>query len=39
MGRNDEARKYLEKGLAMPNQEKDDPEVKEIGRELLAKLS
>jgi tetratricopeptide (TPR) repeat protein len=39
MGRKDEARKYLEKGLAMPNQEKDDPEVKEIGRELLAKLS
>lgn len=38
MGRKDEARKYLEKGLSMPNQEKDDNEAKEMGRELLAKL-
>ncbi len=38
MGRKEEARKYLEKGLAMPNHEKDDDEAKEVGRELLAKL-
>ncbi|MEO5717313.1 MAG: hypothetical protein ABIR29_01940 [Chthoniobacterales bacterium] len=38
MGRKEEARKYIEKGLATPNQEKDDNEAKEIGRELLEKL-
>lgn len=38
MGRKEEARKYLEKGLSMPNQEKGDNEAKEVGRELLAKL-
>ncbi len=38
MGRKEEARKYLEKGLAIPSQEKDDNEAKELGRELLAKL-
>jgi len=38
MGRKDEARKYINKGLAMPNTEKDDPEMKEKGRETLAKL-
>jgi len=38
MGRKDEARRFLSKGLAMPNQEKDDPETKLRGRELLAKL-
>jgi tetratricopeptide (TPR) repeat protein len=38
MGRKDEARKYLNKGLAMPNTEKDDPEMKEKGRETLAKI-
>ena len=38
MGRKEEARKYLEKGLSMPNQEKDDNDAKEVGRELLAKL-
>ena len=38
MGRKDEARKLIEKGMAMPNKEKDDPEMKAVGRELLAKL-
>ncbi len=38
MGRKEDARKYLEKGLAMPNQEKDDNEAKEVGRELLSTL-
>jgi tetratricopeptide (TPR) repeat protein len=32
------ARKFLEKGLAMPDKEKDDPEMKVIGREKLAEL-
>jgi tetratricopeptide (TPR) repeat protein len=39
MGRKEDARRFLEKGLSMPNVEKDDPEMKQIGRELLAKLS
>ena len=38
MGRCTDARRCLTKGLAMPNTEKDDPETKEKGRELLAKL-
>ncbi len=38
MGKNVEARKYIEKGIAMPNMEKDDPELKQRGREALAKL-
>jgi tetratricopeptide (TPR) repeat protein len=38
MGRPVDARRCLTKGLAMPNTEKDDPETKEKGRELLAKL-
>jgi len=38
MGRKDEARQYINKGLAMPNTEKDDPETKERGRETLQKL-
>jgi len=38
MGRKEDARKYLQKGLAMPNKEHDDPEMKEIGRQLLEKL-
>ncbi len=38
MGRKDEARQFIEKGLAMPNAEKDDAETKERGRETLAKL-
>ncbi len=38
MGRKEEARKYLEKGLSMPNQEKDDPEMRAVGQELLTNL-
>ena len=38
MGRKEEARKYIEKGLSMPNREKDDPEMRAVGRELLTKL-
>ncbi|MEO7101595.1 MAG: hypothetical protein ABI162_19755 [Luteolibacter sp.] len=32
------ARRFLEKGLAMPSVEKDDPDMKALGRETLAKL-
>jgi tetratricopeptide (TPR) repeat protein len=35
MGRSDEARRCINKGLAMPDAEKDDPEAKERGREAL----
>jgi tetratricopeptide (TPR) repeat protein len=38
MGRAEDAKKYINKGLAMKNTEKDDPETKEKGREVLAKL-
>mgnify|MGYP003694409427 CR=1 FL=1 len=38
MGRTVEARRFIEKGLAMPNVEKDDPETKRRGRETLANL-
>lgn len=38
MGRNEEARFNINKGLAMPDAEKDDPETKQRGREALAKL-
>ena len=38
MGDNGKARRFIEKGMAMPNTEKDDPEVKARGREALAKL-
>ena len=38
MGKTAEARRFLEKGLAMPNLEKDDPETKRRGQETLAKL-
>jgi len=38
MGKNTEARRFIEKGLAMPNMEHDDPELKQGGRETLAKL-
>ena len=38
MGRTAEARKFITKGLAMTDTEKDDPETKSKGRELLAKL-
>lgn len=38
MGNVDEARRHINKGLAMPNTEKDDPEIKAKGEESLAKL-
>jgi tetratricopeptide (TPR) repeat protein len=38
MGRSADARRLIAKGLAMPDVEKDDPEIKRHGRETLAKL-
>ncbi|MFN0076771.1 MAG: hypothetical protein ACKVY0_09870 [Prosthecobacter sp.] len=38
MGRKDEALKHLQRGLAMPNTEKDDPETKLRGKAALKKL-
>ena len=38
MGKSSEAKAMLQKGLAMPNLEKDDAESKTRGRETLAKL-
>ncbi|MFL6542596.1 MAG: tetratricopeptide repeat protein [Chthoniobacterales bacterium] len=38
MGRKDDARKFINKGLAMPDVEKDDAETKQRGREALQKL-
>jgi tetratricopeptide (TPR) repeat protein len=38
MGRPDDARRFIAKGLAMPDVEKDDPGTKQRGREVLAKL-
>jgi tetratricopeptide (TPR) repeat protein len=38
MGRTDDARSFITKGLAMRDTEKDDPETKRQGQELLAKL-
>ena len=38
MGRKDDAKKLILKGTSMPNREKDDPEIKEIGRDVLKKL-
>ena len=38
MGKKDEARTFINKGLAMPDTEKDDPETKQRGRETLEKL-
>ncbi len=37
-GQNDEARAVLEKGLSLPNKQRDDPETKERGRAALKKL-
>jgi tetratricopeptide (TPR) repeat protein len=39
MGKTTEAKACIEKGLAMPNREKDDPETKKRGRETLEKIS
>jgi tetratricopeptide (TPR) repeat protein len=38
MGKTAEARKFINKGLAMPDTEKDDPETKRHGREILQQL-
>ena len=38
MGRDADARKFITKGLAMTETEKDDPESKELGRQILKKL-
>lgn len=38
LGREADARKYLEQGLKLPNQERDDPDTKVRGREALEKL-
>ena len=38
MGRDADARKFITKGLAMPETEYDDPETKKIGRQILKKL-
>lgn len=38
MGRKDDARQYINKGLAMPDAEKDDPQTKQRGRETLQNL-
>ena len=38
MGRDADARKFITKGLAMPETEKDDPETKDLGRQILKKL-
>ena len=38
MGRKPEAKQCIEKGLAIPNREKDDPETKERGRKTLMSL-
>ena len=39
MGRAAEARRTIQQGLAMPNQEKDDPETKRRGKESLKEIS
>lgn len=38
MGREADARRFITKGLAMPETERDDPETKERGRQILGKL-
>jgi tetratricopeptide (TPR) repeat protein len=38
LGKTAEARRLIEKGLAMRETEKDDPETKRLGRDALAKL-
>jgi tetratricopeptide (TPR) repeat protein len=38
MNRLDEAKKLITKGLSMPNTEKDDPETKQMGKEVLKGL-
>jgi tetratricopeptide (TPR) repeat protein len=38
MGRDADARRFITKGLAMPETEYDDPETKNLGRQILKKL-
>ena len=38
MGRDADARKFITKGLAMPETEKDDPETKNLGRQVLKNI-
>jgi tetratricopeptide (TPR) repeat protein len=38
MGRTDDARRFITKGLSMQDTEKDDPETKRQGQEVLTKL-
>ncbi|MDB6004745.1 MAG: hypothetical protein JWR15_1732 [Prosthecobacter sp.] len=38
MGRKEEARKFIEQGLAMGNRDRDDPETKQRGRKTLKEL-
>ncbi len=38
MGKAEDAKKHIEKGLSMPNVGKDDPEAKQRGRETLKEL-
>lgn len=38
MGRKEEAKKFIEQGLAMPNRDRDDPETKERGKKTLKDL-
>lgn len=38
MGRDADAREFITKGLAMPETEYDDPETKNLGRQILKKL-
>jgi len=38
MGRREDARKFITRGLAMAETEKDDPETKNRGRQVLKKL-
>ena len=38
LGRIDDARRFITRGLAMPDCDKDDPDMKQRGRETLAKL-
>jgi len=38
MGRDEDARKFITDGLAMAETEKDDPETKNLGRQILKKL-
>jgi tetratricopeptide (TPR) repeat protein len=38
MDNNAEAKRLIQKGLSMPNTDKDDPETKEKGREVLAQI-